>query len=167
MAATYFRDHNILGRHRVTTNVRRRMKASSINDKFRELLIEACRRPGMYVGRDSLQDLSHLFTGYCAGAKDAGELIHFGERFQRWIEGRFAICSSGWNWVRILQHECGDDQSAIASLPALYDEFRTVTDNMTDEEIWDMMEHRLAEVRGTECWCPDDSETWTRPTSEV
>ena len=120
----------------------------------------------MYVGRDSLRDLSNYFAGYCHGAMDAGVALKFEGRFQRWVESKFGICSSGWNWVRILQHAYGNDQSAIAKLPALYDEFRAETDSMTDEQLWNMMESRLVEVRGTKHWSPDDAETWTKPLSQ-
>ena len=34
---------------------------------FRELLANVCSRPGMYVGRCSLTDISHYLNGYCDG----------------------------------------------------------------------------------------------------
>lgn len=138
-----------------------------MDDKFRDLLQAACERPVMFVGRTSLWDLSHYFAGYCHCASDAGIVVNFGERFQRWVESRFAIFSSGWNWVRILQHEFGDDRSAIAALPALYDEFRRATDSMTNEEVWNMMERSLIKMRGDRHWCPDDTDTWTSPLSQT
>ena len=139
----------------------------SANNRFQDLLVSACERPGMYVGRNSLWDLSHYFAGFCHGADVAGVSIKFGMRFQRWIESKFCIFGAGWHWVRILQHEYGDDQSAIAALPALYDEFCAIADNMTDEELWDLMERRLVEVRGTKHWYPDEADTWTKPHSQA
>ena len=137
-----------------------------MTDTFRDLLVSACERPGMYVGRNSLWDLSHYLSGYCHGASDAGVKHNFDCRFQRWVESKFGIFSSGWNWVRILQHEYGDDQSAINALPVLYDDFRTETDGVSDAELWDLMEERLTEKRGNKHWSPDDSATWTTPHSQ-
>ena len=34
---------------------------------------------------------------------------------------------------------------------------------MTDEDIWNRMEHRMLDVRGSRNWCPDKSDTWTVP----
>ena len=136
------------------------------DDTFRALLIASCERPGMYVGRASLWDLSHYLTGYCHGASDAGVKLNFNRRFQPWVEGKFGISSAAWNWGRILQHEYGDDHRAIQVLPDLYDEFRSQTDEMTDEQLWNMMEQRLIEKRGNKHWSPDDSETWTTPLSQ-
>lgn len=65
------------------------------------------------------------------------------------------------------ERRIGDDRSAIAALPDLYDEFRAVIDNMTDEEVWNMMERSLLEVRGDRHWCPDDADTWTRPSKHA
>ena len=137
-----------------------------MEDAFRDLLISACERPAMYVGRNSLWDLVHYFAGYCHGAMDAGVILHFESRFQCWIEGRFGISHCAWNWVRILQHEYGDDLKAIKALPALYDEFRTETEGMSKSQLWKMMQERIIEKRGTDHWSPDDAETWTRPFSE-
>ncbi len=120
----------------------------------------------MYVGRSSLWDLSHYFAGYCHGADDAGVSIKFEGRFQRWVESRFCIFSPGWHWVRILQHEYGDDESAIAGFPALYDEFETATETMSYEELRNMMEARMIEVRGGKHWCPNDADTWTKPLAQ-
>ena len=133
-----------------------------MDEQFRQLLIAACARPAMYVGRCSLWDLSHYFAGYCHAADDAKSPCGFKQRFQRWIESRFGIFSSGWHWVRILQHVYGGDESAIANLPRLYDEFRTQTDGMTDSELWCMMETRMVEMRGGKHWCPDSADTWTK-----
>ena len=134
-------------------------------DTFRALLISACERPGIYVGRASLWDLSHYLTGYCHGASDAGVKLEFNCRFQLWVESKFGISSAAWNWVRILQHEYGDDHRAIQALPDLYDEFRTQTDRMTDEQLWNIMEQQLVEKRGATHWSPDDRDTWTKPSS--
>lgn len=140
--------------------------ASGMNDRFRELLVSACERPKMYVNRNSLSALSICFAGYEHGASDAGVEINFGGRFQRWVEGRFAIFSPAWNWVRILQHTYGDDASSIAALPSLYDEFRAETGSMTEEELWTIMESRMLKARGSKHWRPDDTDTWTKPLSE-
>ena len=137
----------------------------TLDDRFRALLVSACERPGMYVGRSSLWDLSHYLAGYCHGSSDAGDKVEFDYRFQRWVEGRFGVFSAAWNWVRILQHEYGDDFSAIQALPGLYDEFRTQTEDMTDEQLWNTMEQQLVEKRGSKCWSPDDQDTWTNPYS--
>ncbi len=135
-----------------------------MNDVFRELLTDACKRPGMYVGRESLWDLATYLTGYCHGSEDAGTPIPFGRMaFQRWVEAKFGIFSAAWNWVRILQHEYGDDQAAIRALPGLYDDFCFETDRMSDDQLWDMMQATLVAKRGTKCWSPDDAGTWTSP----
>lgn len=98
--------------------------------------------------------------------EDAGHKIEFGNRFQRWTEAKFCIFSPGWNWVRILQHVYGDDRSAISALPQLYDEFCAETQGVSSEEMWETIRTRIIEKHGDTFWCPDDSETWTSPTSQ-
>ncbi len=111
-------------------------------------------------------DISHYLTGYCHGASDFGVTLDFNSRFQLWVESRFGICNAAWNWVRILQHEYGNGDKAIKALPDLYDEFRSQTEQMTYEQLWNMREQQLVEKRGADYWSPDDGNTWTKPHSE-
>ncbi len=86
----------------------------------------------MYVGRCSLWISSHYLTGYCHAADDANSPCKFKDDSNDGLNGGSAFFNSGWHWVRILQHEYGSDESAIARLPELYSEFRRQTDCMTE-----------------------------------
>ena len=93
---------------------------------FRTLLDDITKRPGLYVGSSSIKAVSDYLDGYEHAMIDNGTC---GEEdrplygWMRWVELRFLISSSAWDWTRILLHVYGSDQAALDALPALYDRF--------------------------------------------
>jgi hypothetical protein len=89
---------------------------------FETLLARIAQRPGMYVGVCSLPAVSCYLDGYCHAMMDAGKedpMIGF----SRWIDLRYQIFHAAWHWTRILLHEFGSDEAALAQLPGLFREF--------------------------------------------
>jgi hypothetical protein len=127
--------------------------------EFRELLVAICRRPAMYVGRNSLVDVSIYLSGYFDGLSAAGSSVSPMDGFMRWTEMRFGIFHSAWHWTRILLHEFGSDQACFEVLPTLYDEFVLDRERLGLDGIERETKRRLQERHGQDWWEPESTTT--------
>jgi hypothetical protein len=131
---------------------------------FKRLLTNICDRPGMYVGRPSLADVSLYLAGICHGLRLADVKFRPFDGFMQWIEMRFCISHPAWHWTRILEHVYGSDLACLQALPSLYDEFVTDREHVGIEGIKAETERRLWEKYGQNYGEP--AETKTKPRSE-
>ena len=128
-------------------------------DPFRQLLDSICARPGMYVGRNSLVDVSHYLAGYCHGLDDASSGLKPLDGWMRWTEMRFVIRSSAWHWARILLHVYGDDSACFDAFPALYDQFIADRVRLGTDGIETEANRRLTEKYGHDWGYPNETHT--------
>jgi hypothetical protein len=128
---------------------------------FGAMLREIAERPALYVGRVSLRAVGHYLDGYDQALRDAG----IGETplrgWSRWVESRFLISHPAWHWTRILVHAYGNDHSAIAALPQLFDQFLIERRLVGVEGIEAELNRRLIAEYGQDWHAPTEAETTT------
>ena len=95
-------------------------------DHFRDLVHTIARRPGLYVGVNSLRAVSQYLDGYDHAVMEitgcaSDERPLYG--WMRYVGLRFLISHPAWHWTRILLYEYGSDKAALEALPKLYDQF--------------------------------------------
>lgn len=107
----------------------------SRREVFLELVDTICKRPGMYVGTESLRDVSIYLYGMENGLTRSAS----GERWMRtwpcWLEGRYMVRHQAQPWPQVLCDLLGSDEAALASLPGLYREFFTDLDALGEAGI--------------------------------
>jgi hypothetical protein len=101
-------------------------------DKFNQeylydLLKKVRKRPGMYLGRESITRLRMLLMGYSMARADLGIGLTQQERefagFQNWIMHQYKISSTrGWDDIILSQSQ--DESSALNLFFKLFDEFK-------------------------------------------
>jgi hypothetical protein len=92
---------------------------------LRELLIEIKRRPGMYIGHQSLTRLSSFIGGWLFGKVEVPDADIL-NGFQDWIAIKYHITSShGWDDI-ILFFEL-DERSAFDRFWILFDEYLLIS----------------------------------------
>lgn len=92
-----------------------------------EILQEIKKRPGMFLGRNSITRLRSFLDGYMGAREDLGLPQTKQEQafnsFQDWIQTRFNITSShGWN--DIILFYLADERDALDKLFELFEKFQ-------------------------------------------
>jgi histidine triad (HIT) family protein len=124
---------------------------------FNSMLADLAARPGVYVGKVSLRDVSNLLSGYCIALMDAGQPNPL-EGWFRWVEMKFLISHPAWHWTRILVHVYGSDRAALNALPGLYAEFRAFVTERGVDFIDAEHNRRFVAAYGNDYHKPDPSE---------
>lgn len=96
------------------------------SEYFNEMLQRIKQRPGMYLGKCSINRLRSFLDGYRGARQDLGLPISEEEtefdKFQEWIQERFDIKSShGWNDI-ILFYSV-DEKDALNKFFELFEQF--------------------------------------------
>lgn len=104
-------------------------KVDDLWERKRELykLISAIKkRPGMYLGTNSITRLDMFLRGYIFAQREFGIFPIAQERefegFQSWIEEKYGI-KSGQSWAKISLFFSMDEQEAIERFFELFEEF--------------------------------------------
>jgi hypothetical protein len=84
-------------------------------------------KPGLYLGRRSLQALYFFLKGYDFSREELGlestkEELFFYENFQEWLQSRFQVQTVS-SWAKIIQLYSIDDRDAFENFFILLDEF--------------------------------------------
>lgn len=87
-------------------------------------LQEIRMKPGMYLGRNSLELLKSYIDGYVAGHQEMKSNINlsFLSEFQRYIQDYYDVLSSH-NWSSIIRFYSVDDRDALELFYFHLDEF--------------------------------------------
>lgn len=95
-------------------------------DEINELLDVLRERPGLFIGKKSLDRLTTFVTGYihCAYIKD-GVMLQFLPGFQEFVENRYGK-HSGRNWPHIIEFYSVYEEDAFDKFYDLLDEFREI-----------------------------------------
>jgi hypothetical protein len=88
---------------------------------FRELIHVICKRPRLYVGRDSF-DLVAAFLGGVVYALRSEGSEDFFEEFNVFLGKKYRH-PTNYVWQFILRKVYSDDETLFEMLPKLYDEF--------------------------------------------
>ena len=93
-----------------------------------ETLEKIKARPGMYLGKPSVNHLFMFIEGYSLARQECGfeptvsESEFYGE-FQPWLQNRLKITTSN-SWAALIQFQCGDEREALSYFFQLLDEFQ-------------------------------------------
>lgn len=129
-------------------------------DKSIEQLLEAiAKKPGLYVGRLSIDAVSHYLSGYEHALSDLGAEIIPLDGWMEWVQFRFLIRSAAWGWPRILLHVYGSDEAAIKALPSLHKEFMSDRQRLGIDGIELEQKRRLIEAYGEDWHEPSETDT--------
>jgi hypothetical protein len=98
-----------------------------INYDLYELIGRMKKRPGMYLGDNSITRLDMLLRGYTLARREAGlvptdEEKEF-EGFQKWIQEKYGI-NSGQSWSKIILFYSIDEHEALERFFELYEEYK-------------------------------------------
>ncbi|WP_347253496.1 hypothetical protein [Leminorella grimontii] len=93
----------------------------SADRHFHLFLKDLATSPTNYVMEETIEDIRILLVGYSYAFNTKSQYPLGG--WVRWIELHFLIRSAAWSWAKILLHAYGDNDSAIRSLPDLYEKF--------------------------------------------
>ncbi|MGB0384802.1 MAG: hypothetical protein ACPGWR_08275 [Ardenticatenaceae bacterium] len=96
-----------------------------MND-LHHLLQEIHQKPGLYIGRPSINDLYMFLTGYNFALRQLNQTYseqesHFRE-FQPWLQKRLNIKTSQ-SWSRLILFHCMDEREAFFEFFKLFSEF--------------------------------------------
>ncbi|WP_375509372.1 hypothetical protein [uncultured Nostoc sp.] len=95
-------------------------------DIYNEILNSIKKRPGMYLGTNSITRLDMLLRGYSLARKEVGvpptEPEREFEGFQSWIEEKYRI-NSGQSWSKIILFYSIDEYEALQKFFELFEEY--------------------------------------------
>ncbi|WP_445631049.1 hypothetical protein [Nostoc sp. DSM 114167] len=95
-------------------------------DIYSEILTNIKKRPGMYLGANSITRLDMLLRGYSLARREVGVPPTEPERefqgFQSWIEEKYGI-SSGESWSKIILFYSVDEHEALQKFFELFEEY--------------------------------------------
>lgn len=102
---------------------------SPIKVSLEDILKHVEKRPGMYLVNDSIYALAQFITGY-----EVAVGMNFGFSddyisFMEWTEHKYEMSSPAWNWSRILHHQAGTEQAALALFFKLWSEYVSSRDD--------------------------------------
>ncbi|WP_298914238.1 hypothetical protein [uncultured Nostoc sp.] len=102
-----------------------------------ELLGSIKKRPGMYLGNNSITKLNMLLRGYSLAQREVGVLPTEQERefegFQSWIEEKYGI-NSGQSWSKIILFYSVDEHEALEKFFELFEEYLNRNKNLEVDE---------------------------------
>ncbi|MEH1913742.1 hypothetical protein [Nostoc sp.] len=91
-----------------------------------ELLASIKKRPGMYLGNNSITKLDMLLRGYSLAQRKVGILPTQQERefegFQLWVQEKYGI-NSGQSWSKIILFYSVDEHEALQKFFELFEEY--------------------------------------------
>ncbi|MEH2008284.1 hypothetical protein [Nostoc sp.] len=91
-----------------------------------ELLGSIKKRPGMYLGNNSITKLDMLLRGYSLAQREVGLPLTYQERefdgFKSWIEEKYGI-NSGQSWSKIILFYSVDEHEALQKFFELFEEY--------------------------------------------
>ncbi|MBW4572390.1 MAG: hypothetical protein KME31_31710 [Tolypothrix carrinoi HA7290-LM1] len=98
-----------------------------INSDLYELLGRMKKRPGMYLGDNSITRLDMYLRGYTQARTEVGldptdEEIEF-EGFQKWVQEKYEI-KSNQSWAKIILFFSMDEHEALERFFELYEEYQ-------------------------------------------
>ncbi len=93
-----------------------------------DLLDRIQKKPGMYLGYPSVNDLFMLLNGYEIARSELGvELTEdeerFYEEFQPWLQQKLGV-KSVTSWAKLIMLSCHDEKTGFETFFQLLDEFR-------------------------------------------
>ncbi len=109
--------------------------ALSNREAFLARIDTICKRPGMYVGTDSLRDVSIYLYGMEDGLTCSSVGEGWMKTWPRWLEGRYLVRHQAMPWTQVLCDVLGSDKAALTALPGLYREFFKDLDSLGEEGI--------------------------------
>lgn len=124
---------------------------------FCKIVGQIATRPGMFVGTGALRDVAIYLDAYEQGLTAHSQLAALTPGWNRWIEGQFLIFHPAWHWSRILVHVFGSDETALAALPELYQQFFADLDTLGATGIEKRTEARLVAAYGEPVHEPEDA----------
>ncbi|MFN6529600.1 hypothetical protein [Nostoc sp. ChiSLP03a] len=95
-------------------------------DIYNEIPSNIKKRPGMYLGRNSITRLDMLLRGYSLARREVGvpptEPEREFEGFQSWVEEKYGI-NSGQSWAKIILFYSVDEHEALQKFFELFEEY--------------------------------------------
>jgi hypothetical protein len=95
-------------------------------DIYDEILKGIKKRPGIFLGTNSITKLDMLLRGYSLGRKELGvpptEPEREFEGFQSWVEEKYGI-NSGQSWSKIILFYSVDEHEALQKFFELFEEY--------------------------------------------
>ncbi|MEH2088078.1 hypothetical protein [Nostoc sp.] len=102
-----------------------------------ELLGSIKKRPGMYLGNNSITKLDMLLRGYSLAQREVGILPTEQERefegFQLWVQEKYGI-NSGQSWSKIILFYSVDEHEALQKFFELFEEYLNKNKSLEIEE---------------------------------
>ncbi|MBE8970761.1 hypothetical protein IQ277_32500 [Nostocales cyanobacterium LEGE 12452] len=102
-----------------------------------ELLASIKKRPGMYLGNNSITKLDMLLRGYSLAQREVGLPLTYQERefegFQSWVEEKYGI-NSGQSWSKIILFYSVDEHEALQKFFELFEEFLNKNQSLEIDE---------------------------------
>jgi hypothetical protein len=91
-----------------------------------EFIEKIKKRPGMYLGTNSITNLDMVLRGYSLARRDIGLAPTEQERdfvgFQSWIQEKYGF-KSNQSWAKIILFESMDEQEALKKFFELFEEY--------------------------------------------
>ena len=84
-----------------------------------EMLEKVALRPEMYITERSIYSLHTFISGYETALYENSSLLGYTKPsvdelcFGHWVEYKYKINNSMWNWARILHHIAGSEDKAL------------------------------------------------------
>ncbi|MDZ8056011.1 MAG: hypothetical protein RMX68_031560 [Aulosira sp. ZfuVER01] len=96
--------------------------------KLFEILAKIKTKPGMYIGRASVNDLFHFIVGFKTALRELGveankEEMDFYREFQPWVQKKYHVSTSN-SWAKIIMLHCGSEKEGFQTFYRLLDEFQ-------------------------------------------
>ncbi|MEH2205583.1 MAG: hypothetical protein V7K53_16130 [Nostoc sp.] len=95
-------------------------------DIYNEILTNIKKRPGMFLGANSITRLDMLLRGYSLARREVGvpptEPERQFEGFQSWVEEKYGI-NSGQSWSKIILFYSVDEPEALQKFFELFEEY--------------------------------------------
>lgn len=95
--------------------------------KLFEILRKIQAKPGMYIGRASVNDLFMFLVGYKTAFRElkiesTEDEINFYREFQPWLQQKYNLSTSN-SWANIIMLYCVNEKEGFESFFKLLDEF--------------------------------------------
>jgi hypothetical protein len=95
---------------------------------FFDILAQIQARPGLYLGRPSVSDLSMFLVGYKTARRELGieptpEEVKFDRGFHQFVEQRYNLHTSN-GWAKIIMLYCPDEKQGFERFFQLLEEFQ-------------------------------------------
>ncbi|MDZ8065045.1 MAG: hypothetical protein RMY64_05305 [Nostoc sp. DedQUE08] len=107
-------------------------------DIYKEIPSNIKKRPGMFLGRNSITRLDMLLRGYSLARREVGvpptEPEKEFEGFQSWIEEKYGI-NSGQSWSKIILFYSVDEHEALQKFFELFEEYLNRNKSLEVDEI--------------------------------